>query len=47
VLVAAVVAGGVLVLTDDQATSRAREWTSQSIDQLSTDLKDYIRESTR
>lgn len=47
VLIAALVAGAVITLTDDRATVRVREWTSQSIDQLSTDLKDYVRENTR
>lgn len=47
VLIAALVAGAVITLTDDRATVRVRDWTSQSIDQLSTDLKDYVRENTR
>lgn len=47
VLIAALVAGVVITLTDDRATVRVREWTSQSIDELSTDLKDYVRENTR
>lgn len=47
VLIATLVAAAVITLTDDRATVRVREWTSQSIDELSTDLKDYVRENTR
>jgi ferric-dicitrate binding protein FerR (iron transport regulator) len=47
VLIAAMVAAAVIALTDDQATVRAREWTSQSIEELSTELKDYVREHTQ
>ena len=47
VLIAAAVAGGVLALTDRTATVKVRDWTEQSLDQLTTELRDYARQNTR
>lgn len=47
VLIAGAVAGGVLALTDRTATVKVRDWTEQSVDDLTSELRDYVRQNTR
>ena len=47
IVIAAVVAGGVITLTDREATVKVRDWASQSVDGLSGELRDYLRQNTR
>ena len=47
IVIAAVVAGGVIALTDRTATVKVRDWAGQSVDQLAGELRDYVRENTR
>lgn len=47
VLIAAAVAGGVLTLTDRSATVKVRNWTERSVDGLTGDFSDYVRQNTR
>ncbi len=47
VLIAAAVAGGVLALTDRTATVKVRDWTARSVDGLTGELRDYVRQNTR
>ena len=47
IVIAAVVAGGVITLTDRTATVKVREWAGQSVDGLSSELRDYLRQNTQ
>ena len=47
IAIAAVVAGGVITLTDRTATVKVRDWAGQSVDDLSNELRDYLRQNTR
>ncbi|MGK2954976.1 MAG: hypothetical protein ACSLFI_04815, partial [Solirubrobacterales bacterium] len=47
VLIAGVVAGAVIALTDRAASVKVREWTENSVRDTTQDLKDYIRENTQ
>jgi len=47
VLIAGAVAGIVISLTDRAAEVRVRQWTERSVDGLTTDLKDFLRENTQ
>ena len=47
VLIAAAVAGGVLALTDRSATVKVRTWTERSVDGLTGDFRDYVRQNTQ
>ncbi|MGK2933352.1 MAG: protein kinase domain-containing protein, partial [Solirubrobacterales bacterium] len=47
VLIAGVVAGAVIALTDRAASIKVREWTENSVNGATSDLKDYIRENTQ
>ena len=47
IVIAAVVAGGVITLTDREATVKVRDWAGQSVEGLSGELRDYLRQNTR
>lgn len=47
VLIAAVVAGGVIALTDRAASVKVREWAGKSVDSLTREIKETLRENTR
>jgi hypothetical protein len=37
----------VLALTDRTATVKVRDWTERSVDGLTGELRDYVRQNTR
>ncbi|MBK8295535.1 MAG: serine/threonine protein kinase [Solirubrobacterales bacterium] len=47
VLIAGVVAGAVIALTDRAASIKVREWTEKSVRGATSDLKDFVRENTQ
>ncbi len=47
VLIAGVVAGAVIALTDRAASIKVREWTENSVSGATSDLKDFVRENTQ
>jgi serine/threonine-protein kinase len=47
ILIALLVAGAVIALTDRAASVKVREWAGQSVDDVSQQLRDYLRENTR
>jgi len=47
ILIALLVAGAVIALTDRAASVQVREWAGQSVDDVSRQLKDYLRENTQ
>jgi eukaryotic-like serine/threonine-protein kinase len=47
VMIAAVVAGAVIALTDRAASVKVREWAGQSVDDLSNELKQTLRDNTQ
>jgi hypothetical protein len=47
IAVALVVAGLVIFLTDRAASVEVREWAGDSVNQVTRELKDYIRENTQ
>ena len=47
ILIALLVAGTVIALTDRAASVKVREWAGQSVDDVSQQLRDYLRENTR
>jgi serine/threonine-protein kinase len=47
ILIALLVAGAVIALTDRAASVKVREWAGQSVDDVSQELRDYLRENTR
>ncbi len=47
ILIALLVAGAVITLTDRAASVKVREWAGQSVDDVSQQLKDYLRENTQ
>jgi len=47
ILIAAVVAGTVIVLTDRAATVKVREWTGKSVDKLTDELKQAVKDNTQ
>jgi eukaryotic-like serine/threonine-protein kinase len=47
VLIALLVAGAVIQLTDRAASVKVREWAGDSVEQVTRDLRDYLRENTR
>ena len=47
VLIAGVVAGAVIALTDRAASVKVREWTEKSVNGATKDLKDFVRENTQ
>ena len=47
VLIAAVVAGSVILLTDRAASVKVREWTGNSVEKLSDEIKQRIRDNTQ
>ncbi|HNC93775.1 MAG TPA: hypothetical protein PLJ64_09590, partial [Solirubrobacterales bacterium] len=47
VLIAAVVAGSVILLTDRAASVKIKEWTGNSVEKISNELKQQIRDNTQ
>lgn len=47
ILIAGAVAGIVISLTDKAAEVKVREWTSNSVDSVTKDLKDFLKENTQ
>jgi hypothetical protein len=47
IAVALIVAGLVISLTDRAASVKVREWAGDSVNQVTRELKDYIKENTR
>ncbi|MBK5110352.1 MAG: serine/threonine protein kinase [Thermoleophilia bacterium] len=47
IMIAAVVAGAVIAVTDRAASVKVREWAGQSVDDLSDELKQTLRDNTR
>jgi serine/threonine protein kinase len=47
ILIAAVVAGTVIVLTDRAATVKVREWTGKSVDKITDELKQAVKDNTQ
>lgn len=47
ILIALLVAGAVIALTDRAASVKVREWAGQSVDDVSQQLKDYLRDNTQ
>jgi hypothetical protein len=47
ILIALLVAGAVITLTDRAASVKVREWAGRSVDDVSQQLKDYLRENTQ
>lgn len=46
-LIAAVVAGGVITLTDRSASVKVRQWAGKTVDDLTRELKETLRENTK
>lgn len=47
ILIAAAVAGGVIALTDRAASVKVREWAGKSVDDLTREIKDTLRDNTQ
>jgi hypothetical protein len=47
ILIALLVAGAVITLTDRAASVKVREWAGRSVDDVSQQLKDYLRQNTQ
>lgn len=47
IMIAAVVAGAVIAVTDRAASVKIREWAGQSVDDLSGELRQTLRDNTR
>jgi len=47
ILVALLVAGLVISLTDRAASVKVREWAGESVKDVSRDLRNYLRENTQ
>lgn len=47
VLIAGIVAGTVIMITDRAASIKVREWTENSVNGATSDLKDFVRENTQ
>ncbi|MCO5316102.1 MAG: protein kinase [Solirubrobacterales bacterium] len=47
ILIAAAVAAGVIALTDRSASVKVQQWTGRTVDGLTRELKDTLRENTR
>jgi len=47
ILIAGAVAAGVIALTDRGASVKVREWTGKTVDGLTQELKDTLRQNTR
>ena len=47
VLIAAVVAGSVILLTDRAASVKIKDWAGNSVEKLSDELKQQVRDNTQ